>query len=215
MRARPDHDLCNDYKHVCPNYGLPHHVHICTDCNGGRFYMAVANRCCKNSLTFSVASALEAYVHDLMGVYNYVDTFLFSSNFIAHETEAFWGSRSFRWKRLPNPFDSTKFPLEEGYDDYALFFGRLSEEKGVDVLLEAARLAPEVRVRVVGDGPEAESLRSEAINLDLTNVRVPRAGLGPGSRSAFWPEPGLSSCRPYGTRTTRTSSSNHSRSGRP
>ena len=83
--------VCNDYKHICPNYKLYHHGRICTDCKGGRFYMAVANRCCKNSLTFSVASALEAYVHDLMGVYNYVDTFLFASNFIAHETEAVLG----------------------------------------------------------------------------------------------------------------------------
>ena len=75
-----------------------------------------------------MASALEAYAHDLMGVYDYVHTFLFSSQFMASETEAFWPSRPFRWRRLRNPFDSTKFPLETGYGDYGLFFGRLIEE---------------------------------------------------------------------------------------
>lgn len=167
--------VCNDYKHICPNYKLYHHGHICTDCEGGRFYMAVANRCCKDSMTFSVASALEAYVHDFMGVYNYVDMFLFASEFIAHETERFWDRRPFRWRRLRNPFDSTKFSLEAGYDDYALFFGRLSEEKGVHVLLEAASQVPDVRVRIVGDGPEAVPLRSQANELGLTNVEL----LGP------------------------------------
>ena len=162
--------VCNDYKHICPNYKLYHHGRICTDCMGGRFYMAAVNRCCKNSLTFSVASGLESYVHDWMGVYGYVDTFLFASNFIARETEKFWASRPFRWRRLGNPFDATKYPLEEGYDDYALFFGRLSEEKGVDVLLEAAHLAQSVRVKIVGDGPEASALRSRADELALPNV---------------------------------------------
>lgn len=161
---------CNDYKHICPNYKLYHHNRICTDCKGGKFYMAAVNRCCKGSLSLGVASALEAYAHDLMGVYDYVHTFLFSSQFMASETEEFWASRPFRWRRLRNPFDSTKFPLEAAYENYALFFGRLIEEKGVDVLLEAARLAPAVHVRIVGDGPEEGPLRARATEIGLTNV---------------------------------------------
>ena len=173
---------CNDYKHICPNYKLYHHNRICTDCKGGKFYMAAVNRCCKGSLSLGVASALEAYAHDLMGVYDYVHTFLFSSQFMASETEEFWASRPFRWRRLRNPFDSTKFPLETGYDDHALFFGRLIEEKGVDVLLEAARLAPAVQVKIVGDGPE-EGAAAGTIDRDRVDQRrVRRSALGSGAR---------------------------------
>ena len=130
---------CNDYKHICPNYKLYHHEKICTDCKGKRFYKPIVNRCCKDSLVFSVASSLEAYVHNFMGIYNkYVHTYLFASEFMARETENFWGPGSFRWDILRNPFDSRKFPLSEKCDDYALFFGRLVDEKGVDVLVQAA-----------------------------------------------------------------------------
>ena len=169
---------CNEYKHICPNYKLFHHGHICTDCKGGKFYMAAVNRCCRDSNTVSVASALEAYAHQWLGVYDRVHTFLFASRFMAHETEEFWASRTFRWRQLRNPFDSTKFPLQEGYDDYALFFGRLIEEKGVDVLLEAARLAPSVRLKIVGNGPKEDALHAQAAKLDLKNVEFvgPRWG---------------------------------------
>lgn len=170
---------CNDYKHICPNYKLYHHGHICTDCKGGKFYMAAVNRCCRDSHTVSVASALEAYAHQLLGVYGYVHTFLFASRFMAQQTEEFWASRPFRWRQLRNPFDSTKFPLEEGYADYALFFGRLIEEKGVDVLLDAAKLAPSVQLKIVGDGPDEEALKSQASKLGLRNVEFvgPRWGV--------------------------------------
>jgi Glycosyltransferase len=161
---------CNDYKHICPNYKLYHHGRICTDCMGGKFYMAAVNRCCKGSFTHSVASGLEAYVHAALGVYDYVHTFLFASEFMAHETEEFWSSHPFRWRRLRNPFDSTRFPLERAYADYALFVGRLIEEKGVDILLEAARMAPSVQVKIVGDGPEEGALKARAAELGLTNV---------------------------------------------
>ncbi len=38
------------------------------------------------------------------------------------------------------------------------------------MLLEAARLAPSVRLKIVGDGPEEEALRTRADDLGLTNV---------------------------------------------
>lgn len=169
---------CNDYKHICPNYKLYHHGRICTDCKGGKFYMAAVNHCCRDSLTVSVASALEAYAHQMLGVYDYVHTFLFASQFMAQETEEFWASRTFRWRQLRNPFDSTKFPLEEAYEDYALFFGRLIEEKGVDVLLRAAKGAPSVQLKIVGDGPEEKALKAQALELGLKNVEFvgPRWG---------------------------------------
>ena len=50
-----------------------------------------------------------------------------------------------------------------------LYFGRLIEEKGVDVLLDAARLCPEIPVVVVGDGPDRPKVEAAAAALD--NVR--------------------------------------------
>lgn len=163
---------CNDYKHICPNYKLYHHGRLCEDCKGGRFFMAVKNRCCKDSVTFSVASSLESYVHAALNIYRKnIHTFLFASEFMAHKTEEFWGKDSFRWRMLRNPFDTQKNLLYGEVGEYALYFGRLIDEKGVDVLLRAAAQAPGIALVIVGDGPDRSGLELQALEMRLQNVR--------------------------------------------
>jgi glycosyltransferase involved in cell wall biosynthesis len=170
---------CNDYKHICPNYKLYHHGQVCEECKGGRFYRAIVNRCCHNSTAYSIASAVEAYTHKLMGIYRKnVHTFLFASEFMAHKTEEFWGKDSFRWRKLRNPFDSTKFKAKYATDGPVLYFGRLVDEKGVDVLIRAAMLLPECSFRIVGDGPELGNLKKLAAESGLKNVEFAGARWG-------------------------------------
>lgn len=162
---------CNDYKHICPNYKLYHHGHVCTDCKGGRFYKALTNRCAHDSLTLSAASMAEAYVHEWRNIWRgNVEKFLFASRFMAEQTEDFWGKGAVDIGFLQNPFDVAWNFVAPHVGDYILYFGRLIEEKGVDVLLSAAELAPEVPVVIVGDGPDRDKLKSLAQGLD--NVRL-------------------------------------------
>ncbi len=169
----------NDYKHICPNYKLYHHGRICEDCRGGRFYRAVLNRCCKDSLTFSLASSLEAYAHKWLGIYSRkVHTYLFASEFMARETEKFWGRGSFRWRILPNPLPHSE-PVPSGEDGgYILYFGRLAEEKGVDDLITAMGYIPEVPLKIVGEGPQEKMLKDLARERGLRNVEFLQPGWG-------------------------------------
>jgi glycosyltransferase involved in cell wall biosynthesis len=48
---------------------------------------------------------------------------------------------------------------EESRKDF-LFVGRLSVEKGISVLAQAAKAAPEVQINVVGTGPEEENIKN-------------------------------------------------------
>ncbi len=163
---------CNDYKHICPNYKLYHHGKICEECKGGRFYRSIVNRCCHDSIVYSIASTVEAYAHNWINIYRKnVHTFLFASEFMARKTENFWGKGSFRWGLLRNPFDKVRHRIEGTVGDYALYFGRLIDEKGVDVLLEAAVLVRNLAIVVVGDGPDREKLEFQADQLGLYNVR--------------------------------------------
>ena len=169
----------NDYKHICPSYKLFHHGKICEDCKGGRFYKAIVNRCSHDSLIYSTASSVEAYVHDVLDIYRKnVHTFLFSSDFMAHKTEEFWSSQSFRWRKLRNPFDSTNYQASFKPDGPVLFFGRLIEEKGVDILIRAAGRLPHVSFRIVGDGPDLNFLKQLVVDLDLDNVTLAGAMWG-------------------------------------
>lgn len=55
-----------------------------------------------------------------------------------------------------------------------LFVGRLSEEKGVPVLLEAVALLkkkhPDMQLRIVGDGQQMEALKKETVRLQMEKV---------------------------------------------
>lgn len=163
---------CNDYKHICPNYKLFHHGRICTDCQSGVFLNAVRNRCCHDSLLVSAMSAFEAYVHDRLGVYrDLVDTYTFSSAFLDGITERFWTGRiPFRARRLMNPFDSRRYEASPDYADYALFFGRFVDEKGVGAVLDAAAQVGGFPIRIVGTGPLEAELRARVAREGLSNV---------------------------------------------
>lgn len=167
---------CNDYKHICPNYKIFHHGQPCEQCKGGRFHRAIMNRCCKDSLVISVASSIEAYVHEWMNLYRRnVHTFFFASNFMLEKTKEFWKGEDFRATILRNPFDSPSHVRGGDPGDYFLYFGRLIDEKGVNLLLRAMEKVPEARLKVVGNGPDEVMLREQARNSSLQSVEF----LGP------------------------------------
>lgn len=162
---------CNDYKHICPNYKLFHHGKLCEKCKGKKFYEAALNKCCHDSMAYSVASALESYYHEKMNlVRKNVDLFLFASNFMAKKTEEFWGKDTFRWKKLVNPIKIEPIKKSTGGSDYILFFGRLVEEKGVDKLLLTMKRLPKIKLIIVGDGPERKKLEELKTEKAIDNV---------------------------------------------
>jgi colanic acid/amylovoran biosynthesis glycosyltransferase len=59
-----------------------------------------------------------------------------------------------------------------------LSIGRLADKKGFDVLLRAMAEVPDVRLELIGEGPERESLQALAHQLGITN-RVRFAGRQP------------------------------------
>lgn len=54
------------------------------------------------------------------------------------------------------------------HDSYFLFVGRLSEEKGIETIVRAAKLIPDVPFKIVGRGPQMDRLHRLADG--LTNV---------------------------------------------
>ena len=62
---------------------------------------------------------------------------------------------------------------KDGPGEHALFVGRLSEEKGPQVLLRAfARLAGRVPLKIAGDGPLLEELRQESVAKGLRKFEL-------------------------------------------
>ena len=87
------------------------------------------------------------------------------------------GIRGDRLAMIPNAVDLGRFARPRDVSSVAqrtvLFVGRLTRQKGVDVLLRAAQEITrrvDVRFLIVGDGPDRADLRHLADELDLNNV---------------------------------------------
>lgn len=170
---------CNDYKHICPNYKLYDGRDVCEACKGHKFYNAVLKRCCKGSLVFSTASAIEAYVHEHLKIYDrLVDRYLFASTFMLEKTREFWPRKKVNYGVLKNPFDVSQYSPNFG-GDYGLYFGRIIQEKGVDRIVSASE-GGSVPLKIVGDGPDLEGLKLAARSRNASNIEF----LGP-----VWGEP--------------------------
>ena len=177
---------CNDYKHICPNYRLFHHGRICEDCKGGKYYKAVVNNCCKHSIAVSIISAIESYTHDFMNVWKKnVSIFLFESRFMLNKTAEFWGEGTAQLDFLGKPFNATHYKASDGDKGYIVYIGRLSDEKGVDILIKAMKENSDIPLKIVGSGNYQPQLEALATQLGLKNVEFLGSQYGDDLESLF------------------------------
>lgn len=149
----------HDYKVACPAYQLLTHDGVCERCVGGAFWHVVRHRCLKSSIAGSVLVAVEAYLSRARRQYEKIDRFLAPSRFL-RDVVVRAGLPANRIAVLPNAVAVAAAPRPQPESPVFLFAGRLSAEKGIDTLLEAAgraRAVPEIRI--AGAGPLEALLR--------------------------------------------------------
>lgn len=161
-----------DYKLVCPSYAMLSNGRVCEDCKGGRFYRAAINRCHKGSFANSLLVASEMTLHRLMRIYREVDVFIATSRFLKSKLEemGFVGDIAI----LPNIVDLDDYrepaPFRDG-PPAAIYFGRLSHEKGLITLCEAFK-GIELELHIVGDGPQKNELLEKIKSEKISNIRI-------------------------------------------
>lgn len=170
-RGIPTVMTLHDYKLICPTYQLLAPDGLCERCRGGRFYQAAVQGCAKGSFLAGAVVAAEAYVHRFLRTYDSVDLFVCPSRFLLEKMVAHGWPRE-RFVHIPNfaPVDEVTPAAGGRGEDYIVYFGRLSPEKGLATLLRAMAPLPHVRLVVVGDGPMAVTLEGQARALGLANV---------------------------------------------
>jgi glycosyltransferase involved in cell wall biosynthesis len=159
----------NDFKVLCPSYNFVAQGEACEACKGGAFWHALGKKCYPG-WGASMTLVAEAYVHKWLGTYRRcVDCFLAPSQFVRDKfVEQGWDSAKF--EILPH-FQSVKPVVQRNAEGAPLlYFGRLSQEKGVADLLRAMQRLPKLKLVVAGDGPEIGKLKQLAIDLGLGNV---------------------------------------------
>lgn len=159
----------NDYKMICPNSVLLNSGGVCERCKGEKYYNVLLHRCKRESIVPSAVACIEAYVHRHMACYDSVAAFLAPSRFCRDKLVEF-GMDGRKIFVIPNFVDPDRFPRTQVSDEvFCSYFGRLSKEKGLKTLMEAARIWGG-RVLVVGDGEEKGELVDHARKLGADNV---------------------------------------------
>jgi len=168
----------HDLRLLCPAIHMLRHGETCERCRGGRFHQAVLGRCVKGSLAASLLAALETAHQWYRRLYpRTVGRFLCPSAFYVRRF-AEWGYPADRLIHLPNFVDTDRWrPADAPPDDYYLYVGRLSAEKGLGDLLQAhARWEREdpgvLELRLAGSGPLEGELRERIAALGLHRVRL-------------------------------------------
>ena len=162
----------HDYKLVCPTYLLSSPSGPCFRCRHGHYWEVLRAGCSPHGRAASLFYMLEAYVHRVWGTYaRHVDLVLAPSRFLRDRlVEGGWPAHKVRL--MPNPIPLDQFHPAYGPGEYLLFIGRLSAEKGLRVLLDAADAVPDVPLWVAGDGPLHDELSRRAAARGGKGVRL-------------------------------------------
>lgn len=126
----------HDYQLVCPNHMMfDMNGNTCEDCIGGKFVNCAKKNCIHASKAKSIIGTAEATLYKKLGTYKYIDTIICCSEFLKRriDTNPVFAGKTIA---MHNFIDSVP-EKEAAKEDYVLYFGRYSKEKGVQTILDA------------------------------------------------------------------------------
>jgi glycosyltransferase involved in cell wall biosynthesis len=153
----------HDYKLLCPRYDcLCKGIDVCEKCFTNK-KPVIKNRCMKNSLIASGIAYCEAEKWSREKLEEYTDKFICPSQFMKNKMIA-GDFDAQKMHALCNFIDVGKTKgVHYEKEDYYCYIGRLSSEKGIETLINAANQLP-YKLKVVGDGLLRKELEKKSNN---------------------------------------------------
>ena len=150
----------HDLKVICPTYLFMCRGEICRECMYGNYLSCIRKKCMKDSLAKSLLAVMEAEVYRIHHTYNKIDLILAPSD---HHKKYLAESKATKTPiiRMRNFLPETVRPVAEvKAGTYFLYFGRISQEKGVYTLVCAyAMSGMSTPLYLVGSGPLEEDVK--------------------------------------------------------
>ncbi len=154
---------------LCPNHSLLRGEKIDEAAYRGKTYNCLRYRCINNQFLPSLAGMLEAYFYRLRRIWERINIFICPSQFMMDKMVE-WGFPASKMRVLHNPLrppnNIPDFPL----GNKVVFLGRMHTEKGIKLLLEAARTTPQIPFLLVGTGPAEPWIDSYIARHNLRNI---------------------------------------------
>lgn len=159
----------HSYKMVCAVNSLFVNNNVCVSCSNRRFYFGLFKRCIYNSFTKSFVMMCEMYLHHFfLNTYGKIDLYITPSYFLRKKAT----EMGFKQKIivLPNIINLNDYSPQFNYKDESIvYFGRLSKEKGINILLDAIK-GLDAYLKIIGDGPERNNLEEKVRREGIENV---------------------------------------------
>lgn len=159
----------HDYALICPNTLFLCRGQVCEKCKKNKFYWSILTRCKKDSLGASFVAMTETVVHRIMKIYDLVDVFITPSEFLRTKLIEY-GLDKDKIVCLNNFIDANRDIQEGNNEDYFLYAGRISQEKNLISLIDAALKVDACKLKIVGDGPLKEEMISYVQSRNKTGI---------------------------------------------
>jgi glycosyltransferase involved in cell wall biosynthesis len=143
-----------NYRLICPNAQMYVNGNVCNDCVGKTVpTQAIRKKCYRKSAVTSSAVVAMLAFHNFLNTWkNKIDGYICVSEFV--KSQLLLGG--FDQDKLHVKHNFVTTDIEPSFEDgrYYIFAGRLSEEKGIDILLKSFK-GNGRKLIIVGDGPLA------------------------------------------------------------
>lgn len=123
----------------------------------------IKDRCVKNSFWASLVVTLEMFLHHkILNVYKKnINKYICPSKFMANKLVKA-GFDKDKVEVLNNFVNPINIKNRQNKEEYILHYGRLSAEKGIDILIKAMKGLPNIKLKIVGTGPQEKELKQIA-----------------------------------------------------
>lgn len=159
----------HDLQAICPNKTmLDSQNNICEKCLNGSYKNCINKKCIKNSKLKSSLGAIENLYYKNKKIYkdkiNYIITpsEFYRKKFIEYGVNDRKITSIHNFIQLPNK-------NKEIIGNYAIYFGRISKEKGIFNLVEALSKIENGELYIAGTGPDEEFLKDKISKLNIKN----------------------------------------------
>ncbi len=173
----------SDFNLLCPAYAFLRDGQVCQECLGG-YHHALQHRCLQGSLAVTAARVFAMSAHNVLGIYKHVGAFIAPSRYMAKQMEHFTPARG-RIHYIPSFVDQSLLELHSPRGSaspaapaesrpYVLYFGRVSADKGLDILVQAAAgLDRDVDIVIAGESKDEyrQQLQELGRSLSVSTMR--------------------------------------------
>lgn len=149
----------HDVQAICPAITMmDNDKNVCELCMRGKYLNCIKKSCNKGSKAKSIIGALEGYYYRSKDIYNKKISYIITPSEFYRTKFIEDGTKPEHVEAIHNFIIASDYDVKTEIGDYALYFGRLSKEKGINNLIEAFAKCKDGKLYIAGEGPEKDNI---------------------------------------------------------